>query len=165
VLPRGPKQLWDTEISWDSNPPDPQGVPIQTHARGWVEQAMYELWRQGVNRVLWLEIGDAPAVSNYASTYQAGMYYLDGQPKPAASAFRFPFVTQRLNRNHVQAWGRAPAGGKLTFELRQGDSWKALRTLNVSQRGVFEATLGLAGKAVLQAQVGGQTSLTWTQSK
>src|SRR5205807_6855079 len=28
ALPHGHKQLWVTEFSWDSNPPDPQGVKM-----------------------------------------------------------------------------------------------------------------------------------------
>ncbi len=97
ILPAGPKRLWVTELSWDSNPPDPNGVPVQTQAR-WYEQSMYVLWREGVDTILFYAIVDAPPIPNYASTYQAGIYYLDGQPKPSATAFRFPFVTQRVRR-------------------------------------------------------------------
>jgi len=32
VLPGGAKRLWVTEASWDSNPPDPNGVPAATQA-------------------------------------------------------------------------------------------------------------------------------------
>ena len=88
ILPAGPKGLWVTEISWDSDPPDPNGVPVQTQAR-WCEQAMDALWREGVGTILFLAIVDAPPIPNYASTYQSGIYYLDGQPKPSATAFRF----------------------------------------------------------------------------
>ena len=94
VLPAGPKQLWVTEISWDSSPPDPNGVPILEQAH-WLEQSLYVLWRQGVDTVLWLQIVDSPPIPNYGSTYQAGLYYLGGGAKPAAQAFRFPFVTRR----------------------------------------------------------------------
>lgn len=37
-LPRRPKRFWVTEVSWDSRPPDPQGVPAKRHAR-WVAVA------------------------------------------------------------------------------------------------------------------------------
>jgi hypothetical protein len=42
VLPRARKALWVTEVSYDSSPPDPHGVPIRTHAR-WVAQTLFEL--------------------------------------------------------------------------------------------------------------------------
>ena len=62
-----------------------------------------------MSTVLWLQLVDAPPIPSYGATYQAGLYYLNGAAKPAARAFRFPFVTKRVNRGHVYAWGRAPA--------------------------------------------------------
>ena len=38
VLPAGAKRLWVTELSWDTSPPDPNGVPAAKQAR-WLEQA------------------------------------------------------------------------------------------------------------------------------
>jgi hypothetical protein len=163
VQPAGRKQLWVTEISWDTSPPDPEGVPVAEQAR-WIEQAMYVLWRQGVDTVLWLQIVDAPPIPNYGSTYQAGLYYLDGAAKPAAQAFRFPFVTRRLNRGHIQAWGRAPRGGELAIEERRGGRWVVLRRLAVRTDQVFAAVLPIRGRAALRAQADPDTSLVWTQA-
>jgi hypothetical protein len=162
VRPAGPKRLWVTEISWDSSPPDPNGVPIAEQAH-WLEQALYVLWRQGVDTVLWLQIVDSPPIPNYGSTYQAGLYYLSGAPKPAAEAFRFPFVTRRLNRGQIAAWGRAPLAGKLAIQERQGGRWVVLRRLVVRADHVFGAILPVRGRAVLRAQTDPDTSLTWTQ--
>ncbi len=162
VLPRGPKRLWVTEVSWDSSPPDPEGVPINEQAR-WLEQALYVLWRQGVDTVLWLQIVDSPPVPSYATTYQAGLYYLKGQAKPAAQAFRFPFVTRRLDSGHVQAWGRAPEAGQVQIEMLRGHQWAPLRRLRVGSRQVFLSTLAVRGAATLRAVVGAQTSLSWSQ--
>jgi len=163
VQPSGPKQFWVTEISWDSDPPDPQGVPLQRQAR-WYEQAMYVLWLQGVSTVLWLQIVDSPPIPNYASSYQAGLYFLDGRPKPAATAVRFPFVTRRLGGDAVQAWGRAPQAGTVSVEERVDGSWRVVAHLSAGAHQVFVRTLHIAGAAVLRAQVGSQTSLTWNQS-
>ncbi len=162
ALPRGPKRLWVTEISWDSSPPDPHGVPIATHAR-WLEQALYVLWSQGVDTVLWLQLVDAPPVPNFASSYQAGLYFRGGAAKPAAQAFRFPFITRRLDRERVQAWGRAPARGTVLIEIRHGPRWVVARRLSVASRQVFTTTLQSIGKAVFRAKLDQQTSLTWTQ--
>jgi hypothetical protein len=156
VLPRGPKRLWATEISWDSSPPDPKGVTIAEHAR-WLEQALYVLWRQGVDTVLWLQIADSPPIPDYASTY------LGGDPKPAAQAFRFPLVTRRLNRGHVQVWGRAPDRGTVLIEVRRSAGWTLARTLRVGEGEVFQTTIAARGRASFRAQVGTQTSLVWTQ--
>jgi hypothetical protein len=164
ALPRGHKQLWVTEVGWDSRPPNPQGVQIARQAR-WYEQALYVLWRQGVDTVLFLQLVDTPSnASNYASVYETGLYYANGRPKPAAIAFRFPFLTNRLNASQVQAWGRAPVGGRLVVERRYGTSWHVIASVNAGRRQVFIKTIRLRGGAVLRAQVGGETSLTWTQS-
>ena len=163
VLPSGPKQLWVTEMSWDSDPPDPHGVPIQTQAR-WLEQAMYEVWRQGASVFLWLEIVDAPPIPNYASTYQAGIYYIDGSPKPAVTAFSFPFVTQRLHGSTVQAWGVAPSTGTVSIERQTGASWSVIARQSVAAHQVFTASVNLPGAGVLRAVLGTATSLTWSQA-
>ena len=162
VLPAGPKQLWVTEISWNSWPPDPGGVPIVEQAH-WLEQALYVLWRQGVDTVLWLQIVDAPPIPSYGSSYQSGLYYIGGAPKPAAQAFRFPFVTQRLNAMQIQAWGRSPAEGKVAIEQLRGTRWVLLRRLSAGDDQVFTTTLRVRGSATLRAQLGAQTSLPWTQ--
>lgn len=163
VLPAGRKQFWDTEVSWDSRPPDPQGIPIARQAR-WVEQTMYVLWSQGVDTILWLQIIDAPPIPSYGTTNQGGMYYLNGQPKPAARALRFPFVTQRLSRRKVIAWGRAPQGGRLAIEVRRRGRWKTVRRLRVRTHEVFSVKLRIRGRFVARAAIGSQRSLTWKQS-
>jgi hypothetical protein len=163
VMPRGHKRLWVTETSWDSKPPDPHGIPVSQQAR-FVEQTTYVLWSQGVDTILWFQLVDAPPVPNYASTVQGGMYYVSGKPKPAAQAFRFPFVTHRVSGDRIQAWGRAPEGGSLSIELRQGRQWTTLRRLRLKVHQVFRASLPVRGRAVLRAEMPDQTSLTWTQS-
>ena len=162
ALPAGPKRIWVTETSWDSKPPDPHGIPVETQAR-WLEQEFYVLWRQGVDTVLWLQIIDDPPVPNYASSYQAGLYYRSGKAKPAAQAFRFPFVTQRIDAGHVDVWGRAPVGGTLSIELQSGRRWKVTRRASVGKHQLFSLKISLRGSAILRGQIRGQTSLTWSR--
>jgi len=162
VLPAGPKQFWVTEISWNTWPPDPGGVPVAEQAL-WLEQSLFVLWRQGVDTVLWLQIVDAPPIPSYGDSYQSGLYYIAGSPKPATQAFRFPFVTQRLNRREIDAWGRSPGDGKVAIEQLRGSRWVVLRRLSVRVDQVFTTTIPVLGTAVLRAQVGAQTSLPWTQ--
>jgi hypothetical protein len=164
VRPAGAKQLWVTELSWDSSPPDPQGVPAAQQAR-WLEQALYVLWRQGVSTVLWLQIVDSAPIPSYGATYQSGLYYLGGTPKPAAQAYRFPFVTRRLSRGRIQAWGRAPRSGKIAIEQRRGARWTVLRRLVVRADQVFSVVLPMHGRATLRAQASPVTSLAWTQGR
>lgn len=163
VLPRGPKRLWVTELGWDSRPPNPGGVPIAKQAR-WYEQAMYGLWRQGVDTVMLLALVDSPSPIPPAGTAaESGLYYASGTAKPAATAFRFPFVTERLDRGQVRVWGRAPVGGQLVVERRSRGRWRVIARLNTRARQLFGAALALRGSAVLRGRVDGQTSLSWRQ--
>ncbi len=164
ILPRRTKPLWAAEFSWDSNPPDPHGVSLATQAR-WLEQAFYLLWRQGVSTALWFVLADEPPVPSFGGTYQAGTYFLNGQAKPSALAFRFPLVASRPDHSHVFVWGRAPSTGTLAVQ-RAGahHSWQTLRRIRVSRYGVFTTKLKLRGSLSLRGQVNGVTSLTWNQS-
>jgi hypothetical protein len=165
ALPRGHKAIWATEFGWNSKPPSPTGVPLQRQAR-WLEQGMYVLWEQGVDTVLWLLIVDQPQVPLADASFQAsGLYTISGQAKPAATAFRFPFITTRLSSAAVRAWGRSPATGQLQIEVRHGSVWRTLKRLQVSARQIFETTVPGTGALTYRAQIDGQTSLTWAQSK
>ena len=94
LLPRARKRFWVTEMSWDSRPPDPHGVPAARHAR-WLADAFFVLWKQGVDTVLWFQTRDQAPVPSYAATNQSGVFLRDGRPKPAARAFAFPFSCER----------------------------------------------------------------------
>jgi hypothetical protein len=157
VLPRGRKALWITEISWDSSPPDPQGVPLARHAR-WLQESLHALWRQGASVVIWQNIADHPPTPRYDDTYQSGIYFSNGRPKPAAIAFRFPFVGT-CARRRCSLWGRAPAPGKVLLERRSAAAWKPVRQLRTNSSGVFRTRLERRGKARLRARIGSETSL------
>lgn len=162
VLPRGPKQLWVSEIGWSSNPPNPQAVPIMQDAR-WLEQAFFVLWSQGVDTVLPLEIGDPAPIPNYGSVFENGLYFRNGRAKPLAQAFRFPFVTNRLSHSRVRVWGRAPEAGQLSIEVLRAGRWRTLARVTAGQQRVFNTTIGLVGGATLRGQVGTDTSIAWIQ--
>jgi hypothetical protein len=155
VLPRGTKPMWMTEIAYDSNPPDPDGVPIAQQAT-WLEQSLQVLDREGVHHVLWFSVADAAPIPSYAATYQAGLFFLDGQPKPAATAFRFPFV-----RDGGRVWGRAPVSGRLVIERRAGTSWRAVKTMPIRATQAFNIRIDVPRNTTLRARVGAETSLTW----
>jgi hypothetical protein len=86
VRPAQRKQLWVTEVSWDSSPPDPDGVPAEQHAQ-WLKDAMTVLERQGVDVVTWFRLRDQAPVPNFGLTNQSGLYLLTGEAKPALQAF------------------------------------------------------------------------------
>ena len=164
AMPHGVKGNWVTEISWDTDPPDPEAVPIQEESR-WLEQSLYILWKQGVSTILWWQLVDSPPIPNYADTYQAGVFFLNGAAKPGATAFRFPFITFRTSRKLVTGWGRAPTTGTLIVQkqlLRGG--WDTIARTRVSAQQVFEIPFALRGSGTLRAKLVRYTSLTWKQA-
>jgi hypothetical protein len=160
--PGGRKPLWATEFWWESNPPDPNGVPEGKHAR-WLEQALYLFWKQGVKKAIWFQIRDAAPVPDYGSTYQTGLFQLDGTPKLAYQAFRFPFVTDRLSAERVRIWGMAPAPGRVRVQRKFGPGWHTIARLRAGGDRVFVGKLSLSHRARLRARAGGETSLVWRQ--
>jgi hypothetical protein len=160
----GPKHpVWVTEFWWDSNPPNRSGAPLATQAR-YIQQSMYLFWKAGASAAINFQIADSSLRPNVHAGFQAGVYFQDGRPKPSLTAFKFPFVTNRTSRTKLEAWGRAPAAGKLLIQRRQGSRWLTVKKLQVSKGGVFDTALRLSGKQRLRATVAGQQSLVWKQA-
>lgn len=159
LLPRIAKQLWVTEFGYDTKPPNPNGVPVATEAR-WLEEALYVFWRQGVDTVAWYLIVDEPPIPNYGSTWQSGLYLLNGTAKPALRAYRFPFVVEPSG-HALLAWGRAPAAGTVRVEERSGGSWTVLASAQIAAGSVFEGDISATGHATFRAVLGSESSLAW----
>ena len=161
---RGSHPVWVTEFWWDSNPPNSVGAPLNVQAR-WVEQTLFLFWKAGATAAVNFQIGDTPDRPTVHAGFQSGVFFGNGQPKPSLTAFRFPFVTERINERKIRAWGKAPAGGTLLIERRKGGQWVAIRRIQVSKGAVFVAKLKLRGKHQLRAEVGGSQSLVWSQGR
>jgi hypothetical protein len=160
ALPRIRHRMWVTEVSYDSSPPDPQGVPLQQHAH-YLEQTLHELWLQGVDTVVWFQVGDQLPDPSYAATNQSGVYYADGRPKPALEAFRFPFVADASGASRARVWGRAPAAGTIAIERAVAGGWRTLATLQAAAHAVFLARVKAPAGSVLRARLAQEASLTW----
>jgi hypothetical protein len=160
VFPRHKKQLWVTELSWDSRPPDPDGVPAGTQAR-WMEGAFYYLWRGGADAVTWFNIRDQARGQGYPFTFQSGVYLrgtsiAKDRPKPAFRAFRFPFTAYG-----GRAWGIAPKRGRVLIQIRRRGQWRRLRSLKAGRGRIFSKRLSGVGGALLRAHQGRENSLSW----
>jgi hypothetical protein len=160
----GKHPVWATEFWWDSKPPNPSGASLATQAR-WIEQSLYLFWKAGADTAINFVIGDVAVRPGVRAGFQGGVYFQDGRPKPSLTAFKFPFVTERLDKRHLQAWGKSPEAGQLAIQRRQGNRWVNMRKLQVSKGGTFATKLTVtAGKQQLRAVVGGSQSLTWKQA-
>jgi len=164
VRPAGHKQLWVTELSWDSRPPDPQGVPAGRQAR-WLEGAFAILRRQGVEAITWFHLRDSPRGPGFPFTYQSGVFFRGSgieadRPKPAYTAFRFPFTAYR-SRGRARLWGLAPAPGRVAIEARRRGRWLTLTALRARRDRSFGARLRVRRGALLRARQGRESSLSW----
>jgi hypothetical protein len=155
--------VWVTEFWWDSKPPNPVGAPLATQAR-WIQQSMYLFWKAGARAAINFQIDDSTDRPNVHAGFQSGVYFNDGRPKPSLTAFKFPFVTDRLSTKTLTAWGKAPASGKLLIQRQQGSRWITVKRLQVTKGSVFTTKLSLEGKQRLRATVAGQQSLVWKQA-
>jgi hypothetical protein len=161
VTPGGRHPVWATEMWWDSNPPNPAGSPLGIQARR-IEQEFFLLWKDGASAVVNERIRDATTGVQGLAGLQSGLYFANGAAKPALTAFRFPFVTERRGRGLIRAWGRSPAAGTLTIEARRRGHWVGVRRLHVGKDAVFLAKLRARGGR-FRASVGGIQSLAWKQ--
>jgi hypothetical protein len=75
-------------------------------------------------------------------------------------AFRFPFVTEPINKNKIRAWGKAPAGPTLAIERRKGVKPVVLRQIQVSAGAVLVAKL--PGQQRLRAEGGLDAAATFS---
>lgn len=156
----GNKPIWATEIWWNSNPPS-KGLPLKTQAR-YLSQSFYLLWKQGVPVAVWFEVSDAQT-NGVDPIPTSGLFFHDGQPKPALRAFQFPFAGERLTKTRVRVWGLAPAAGRIQIGIAKGAHFQRIRTLKAGPNRVFVGMLRLRHRASLEARQGSETSLAWRQ--
>ena len=159
VHSRRPVRFWVTEFSWDSNPPDPKGVPIRLHAR-WVSEALYRMWSAGVSLCVWFRLDDDPLG---VSPYQSGLYFHSAslrteRPKLSLQAFRFPFVAYPRD-GRIFVWGRTPGGqpGRVIVEQRAG-GWTRVAALVADRYGIFSGRISGRGDGDLRARLVGEGS-------
>jgi hypothetical protein len=155
-------QVWATEFSWDTRPPDPDGLSLGRHAR-YIQAGLYTLWRQGVDVALNFKLRDDPRGSAWKVTFQSGPFFRGPSaaadtPKPALTAFRFPFTAYR-RRGVATLWGLAPGAGTVTVESRRGPRWRRVVRLRAGRNRVFVARRRIRKGTLLRARMGRDTSM------
>lgn len=92
--------IFSTEYGFETNPPDPfSGVPLASQAK-FNTVGEYLAWSDPriASQAQFLLADVAPirnrpkTSKSYWFTYQSGLFFQRGQPKPAAYAYSFPFV-------------------------------------------------------------------------
>lgn len=162
----GRHPIWITEFWWESYPDGGAKAKPGLAKHGiWIEQALYLFWQAGAKVAINLQLIDDVFNADDPGSLQTGVFLSDGTPKPAATAFRFPFVLDRESKSETLAWGKSPQKGRLTIEKRAGGGWRKVETLKVKRNKVFKTTLSLRGKGKYRARIGDETSLVWSLRK
>jgi hypothetical protein len=171
IVHSGPVRFWATEFSWDSDPPDPGGVPSRLHGR-WTAEALYRMWRAGVSQVTWFQLRDEVDPNRpHSQVFESGLYFRCAggmgcdTAKPALSAFRVPFVAFRSRRGRASTWGRTPGGvrAQVTIEQATRHGWRRLARVRANGHGIFRHSVRLRGSRPLRARLpDGTTALPFS---
>jgi hypothetical protein len=102
-----------TEFGYETNPPDPYSGQTLDHQAEYLNEGDY--MAAANPRVLsqtQFILKDAPPVKGarpntkpYWFTYQSGLFFANGQPKPAAAAYALPFIANN-GGGAINVWGQ-----------------------------------------------------------
>jgi hypothetical protein len=160
--------LWIGEFSWDSNPPDPGGLPMKIETR-WLAEALYRGWRAGVEAFFWFSLRDRTPQPSlpFSQTLESGLYFRgptleQDQPKEVLYAFRFPFVSFPAPKG-LFFWGRTPTSspGRVVIQIFKGGRWQGVAVARANRAGIFRGLIHRrygrnrrgSARAVYQGQV------------
>lgn len=133
--------IYLTEFGYESNPPNPFVKNSTTQQATWLNEAEYMAWKDPYVRMInQFELVDSrprttePRGSRaYWATFQTGLEFVGGKPKPALGAYRLPIWLPRARHGKsVTVWGQLrPADhastqvGLVEYEPRGTSTWTA----------------------------------------
>jgi hypothetical protein len=172
LIPSG-LPIWLTEAGWETRPPDPtRGVPIARQAPyiNTMQRMAYDSPRVSVDTQFILRDvkprakyrGKRRYLQQYWATWQSGLLYANGKPKPALLAYVLPFDLRRSGPNTLKAWGQLkflPNGTEsdvyLQFRPAGSQNWTpasgAIRVTN--PMGFWEADVASPGPGVWRSVI------------
>lgn len=168
-VPSSGVPLYLTEFGYQTHPPDPLGVSPARQA-AYLDQAEYMTWRDPAVRTLsqfLLVDGGAPV----GLTFQSGLRYINGAPKPAFAAYRLPIWIPRPRTHrgrHLRVWalvrpapnGQAPTV-QIQFRARGSRRWRTIASpAGSAPRGYVWTTVAAQGKGAIRVVWNGQASRT-----
>ena len=165
--------LWIGELSWDSNPPDPGGLPMKIETR-WAAEALYRAWAAGVEAFFWFSLRDRAPQPNlpFSETLQSGLYFRGAtleqdQPKEVLYAFRFPFVSFPRTKG-LFFWGRTPNSqrGTVVIQVWKEGHWHRAIVTRANAAGMFggliQSSYGSNKRGLARAVYQGQASVPFS---
>jgi len=173
---QGGRPVWGTEFWTGSNPPDP-GAPSLRSQADTIQRAMRMLWEKGADHFLYFKLRDEVPYDEVANPggcvrqCNVGLFpntatwpftVADEPPKPAFTAFSFPFTVERTSKTKASAWFRPPLKGAAAIESFTKGKWTRIAKIGVRKGVPVTADLSLTGKARLRARMGSRSSLVWS---
>lgn len=175
VTSQGRVPMWVSELSWDSKPPDPNGLPMSILTR-WTAEAMFRTWQAGVENFFWFSLRDWPRSPGqpYRESLESGLYFRGAtlerdRPKRVLRAFKYPFVAFRKAKT-IKVWGRTPSSKAGRVVIRFGHSSGApgrrIKVLRANRFGIFQGhvrtKLGRNKRGFVSAVFSGQRSVPFS---
>jgi hypothetical protein len=161
----GQHDFWSTE-TWYESPPERESLSLKGQAAAMAE-AMYILWKAGGDNVIWLQIRDSKYVPpiHPLLSFQTGVYFFNGKPKPSVQALQFPFVAdKKKGSSKVTIWGVAPTSGKLVVQAKAKGKggFRKVANKQVKAGRVFKFKDTIKGKKIkVRGQIGSKKSLVY----
>jgi hypothetical protein len=142
-LPAGGVPMYLTEWGYKTNPPNPYVHTSLAEQATWLNEGEFMSWELPFVRsnAQFLLDDDQPRSGkrvgsrDYWSTFQTGLLYVDGKPKPAYDAYRIPIWLPRPHHGRrVTIWGQLrPANHTMVqfaiveYKRRGTNTWQQIR--------------------------------------
>jgi hypothetical protein len=146
--PRGGVPFYMTEFGYKTDPPNPFVKTSPNEQATWLNQSDYMAYRNRRIRAVaqFLLFDDKPRAGaavgsrSYWSTFQTGLLYSSGRPKPAFGAYRIPiWVPDARHGRHVTVWGQlrpsnhaVAQNALLQYRAIGSHRWKTIATIGTS---------------------------------
>jgi hypothetical protein len=155
--------VWVTEFAYETNPPDPTQFASPQDQLQYLAEAEFLAW--GNPRVrswaqfLLRDLNPVPgrSLKRRWSTFQSGLEFVDGRPKPARDGFRTPLVVRPAGPGRLTLWAHIrPGSGRreLRVSVQAPDgAWRPLVTAMTDPDGYFTQTLPTPGERLFRVEV------------
>lgn len=140
-LRAGGVPIYLSEFGYESNPPNPYVKNSATQQATWLNEAEYMAWKDPYVRLMnQFELIDSrprahtkPGSRAYWGTFQTGLEFVGGRPKPALAAFRLPiWLPSARHGARVLVWGQLRGANHSTTQqatvqylARGSNTWRS----------------------------------------
>jgi hypothetical protein len=164
--------IYATEYGFETNPPDPfSGIPLERQAE-WNVLGEFIAFNNprvaGITQFLLSDVAPVRGVRRSSKarwfTYQSGIQYVNGVPKPAYQAYYFPFLTRPAPDGSLAVWGQLkfrpnnlPPGAQDNVQIQHspdnGASWNNVGApvAVTNAMGFFAGTVPPPGPGLVRA--------------